>query len=117
MTENQTFEFEFLNVEKPYETYTGTNVRLRYCLGCLFMDNNCKHRALLGAIVCPLKLLVGCFVGHFNNFHSYLTCLRYFLKVTIGRRLSDMTKEMEIGVHTLASYPEINTRWDRNAFW
>ena len=37
------------------------------------------------------------------------TC-RYFLKVTISRRLSDMTKEMEIGVHTLASYPEINTR-------
>ena len=61
MTENTTYDFEFLNVEKPYETYTGTNVRLRY-----------------------------------------------FLKVTISRRLSDMTKEMEIGVHTLASYPEIN---------
>ena len=29
MTENSTFDFEFLNVEKPYETYTGTNVRLR----------------------------------------------------------------------------------------
>ena len=29
MTENATFDFEFLNVEKPYETYTGTNVRLR----------------------------------------------------------------------------------------
>ncbi|CAB4038494.1 vacuolar sorting-associated 26B-like, partial [Paramuricea clavata] len=62
MTENSTFDFEFLNVEKPYETYTGTNVRLRY-----------------------------------------------FLKVTISRRLSDMTKEIEVGVHTLASYPEINT--------
>lgn len=30
LTQNQAFEFEFLNVEKPYETYTGTNVRLRY---------------------------------------------------------------------------------------
>lgn len=29
MTENASFDFEFLNVEKPYETYTGTNVRLR----------------------------------------------------------------------------------------
>jgi hypothetical protein len=45
-----------------------------------------------------------------NLLHK-LNCCRYFLKVTISRRLSDMTKEMEVGVHTLASYPEINTRW------
>ena len=29
LTQFTKFPFEFLNVDKPYETYTGTNVRLR----------------------------------------------------------------------------------------
>ena len=29
ITQNTSFDFEFMNVEKPYESYTGTNVRLR----------------------------------------------------------------------------------------
>lgn len=29
LTTKQTYDFEFVNVEKPYETYTGANVRLR----------------------------------------------------------------------------------------
>ena len=33
---------------------------------------------------------------------------RYFLRVTIVRRLTDMTKELDIAVHTLATYPEMN---------
>ena len=33
---------------------------------------------------------------------------RYFIRVTIVRRLSDMTKEMDLLVHTLATYPEMN---------
>lgn len=28
-TTKQSFDFEFVNVEKPFETYTGANVRLR----------------------------------------------------------------------------------------
>uniref|UniRef100_A0A060SWH1 ARAD1A04664p n=1 Tax=Blastobotrys adeninivorans TaxID=409370 RepID=A0A060SWH1_BLAAD len=28
----ETFPFEFKNVEKPHESYSGTNVRLRYCV-------------------------------------------------------------------------------------
>eukprot|EP00455_Lapot_gusevi_P003910 TRINITY_DN1159_c0_g1_i12.p2 TRINITY_DN1159_c0_g1~~TRINITY_DN1159_c0_g1_i12.p2 ORF type:complete len:311 (+),score=121.51 TRINITY_DN1159_c0_g1_i12:97-1029(+) len=30
LTENKTYPFEFANVEKQYETYSGINVRLRY---------------------------------------------------------------------------------------
>lgn len=30
MLQNTSYNFEFLNVEKPYETYAGSNVRLRY---------------------------------------------------------------------------------------
>jgi len=62
LTNNTNFDFEFVNVEKPYETYTGANVRLRY-----------------------------------------------FLRVTVVRRISDLVKEMDIGVHTLSTYPEMNS--------
>jgi len=34
--------------------------------------------------------------------------LRYFLRATIVRRISDITKEVDIAVHTLCSYPEMN---------
>lgn len=61
LTQNTSFDFEFNQVEKPFETYTGANVRLRY-----------------------------------------------FLRVTIVRRLTDMTKELDLAVHTLATYPEMN---------
>ncbi|KAG9510046.1 Vacuolar protein sorting-associated protein 26B-like protein [Fragariocoptes setiger] len=62
LMQNASFPFEFANVEKPYESYTGTNVRLRY-----------------------------------------------FLRVTIARRLSDIVKELDIIVHTLYSYPEVDS--------
>ena len=29
LTQSTSYPFEFLNVEKPYESYTGANVRLR----------------------------------------------------------------------------------------
>jgi len=61
LTQNTSFDFEFNQVEKPYECYTGANVRLRY-----------------------------------------------FLRVTIVRRLTDMTKELDLAVHTLSTYPEMN---------
>jgi hypothetical protein len=32
LTENKTYPFEFMNVEKQYESYNGINVRLRYFL-------------------------------------------------------------------------------------
>ncbi|XP_045592036.1 vacuolar protein sorting-associated protein 26B-like isoform X2 [Procambarus clarkii] len=61
LSHNTSFDFEFNQVEKPYESYSGTNVRLRY-----------------------------------------------FLRVTIVRRLSDIAREMDLLVHTLSSYPEMN---------
>lgn len=33
---------------------------------------------------------------------------RYFLRVTIVRRISDVVREIDIAVHTLSSYPEMN---------
>ncbi|CAG0894251.1 unnamed protein product [Cyprideis torosa] len=62
LLQNTSFPFEFNQVEKPFESYTGTNVRLRY-----------------------------------------------FLRVTIVRRLTDIVRELDIIVHTLSSYPELNS--------
>jgi len=39
---------------------------------------------------------------------KFLLFFRYFIRVTIIKRLSDIIKEMDIMVHTLASYPEVN---------
>ncbi|XP_055317215.1 vacuolar protein sorting-associated protein 26B-like [Sitodiplosis mosellana] len=61
LIQNTSYPFEFANVEKPYEVYVGSNVRLRY-----------------------------------------------FLRVTIVRRISDVVREIDIAVHTLCSYPEMN---------
>lgn len=33
----------------------------------------------------------------------------YFLRATISRRLNDVSKEMDIVVHTLSTYPELNS--------
>jgi len=59
---NTKFPFCFPNVNKPYESYTGANVKLRY-----------------------------------------------FIRVTIFRRLTDIVQEMDFIVHTLASYPETDS--------
>ncbi|XP_062436346.1 vacuolar protein sorting-associated protein 26A isoform X2 [Rhea pennata] len=61
LTQSRSYDFEFMQVEKPYESYIGANVRLRY-----------------------------------------------FLKVTIVRRLSDLVKEYDLIVHQLATYPDVN---------
>ena len=34
LTHNQSYSFEFQQVEKPYESYTGANVRLRLVFVC-----------------------------------------------------------------------------------
>ena len=33
---------------------------------------------------------------------------RYFLRVTVVKRLSDLVKEQDIIVHTLSQYPDMN---------
>lgn len=43
-----------------------------------------------------------------NSCYLYGFLPRYFLKVTIVRRLSDMVKEYDLIVHQLATYPDVN---------
>ncbi|EJU01248.1 vacuolar protein sorting-associated protein 26 [Dacryopinax primogenitus] len=61
MRQAQTFDFNFKNVEKQYESYQGINVKLRY-----------------------------------------------FIRVTISRRLADVVKEKEIWVHSYRMPPDSN---------
>jgi vacuolar protein sorting-associated protein 26 len=58
----QTFEFNFKNVEKQYESYSGINVRLRY-----------------------------------------------FVRVTVSRRMADVIREKDIWVYSYRIPPEMNS--------
>lgn len=81
MRQAQNYDFNFKNVEKQFESYQGINVKLR----CV-------------AISSPLQ--------------EYLTILyweyRYFIRVTISRRMADVTKERDIWVHSFRMPPDIN---------
>ncbi|KAJ3488136.1 hypothetical protein NLI96_g3062 [Meripilus lineatus] len=61
MRQAQTFDFQFKNVEKQYESYQGINVKLRY-----------------------------------------------FVRVTISRRIADITKEKDVWVHSFRMPPDSN---------
>lgn len=53
----------------------------------------------------PIRSFISGFCSHITLCFSS----RYVLRATIGRRLSDITKELDIVVHTLSTYPEINS--------
>lgn len=48
-------------------------------------------------------------VGMLLFSHSSCPIFRYFLRATVIRRLNDISKEMDIVVHTLSTYPELNS--------
>ena len=41
----------------------------------------------------------------FTHVHMHI---RYFVRVVITRRLSDIVKEFDVAVHTLSHFPEMN---------
>ena len=51
MRQAQTFDFNFKNVEKQYESYSGINVKLRCVLGV-----DCRSRLAIGSIGTDLLL-------------------------------------------------------------
>lgn len=76
MRQAQTFDFNFKNVEKQFESYHGINVKLRY--------------------VWDLSL------------STILTSIRYFVRVSISRRMHDVVKEKDIWVHSFRMPPDSN---------
>jgi vacuolar protein sorting-associated protein 26 len=80
MRQAQTFDFHFKNVEKQFESYMGINVKLRY--------------------VAFLLILSIYYVG--------LCAVRYFIRVTISRRLADIVKEKDLWVHSYRMPPDSN---------
>jgi len=44
--ENTGYDFEFVQVEKPYESYTGNNVKLRYVLHCCVLKYSSRKSSL-----------------------------------------------------------------------
>lgn len=80
MRQAQTFDFLFKNVEKQFESYQGINVKLRF-------------------VALPL-------LGPF----SYLRVRRdrYFIRVSISRRMADVIKEKDLWVHSYRMPPDSN---------
>jgi vacuolar protein sorting-associated protein 26 len=80
MRQAQTFDFHFKNVEKQFESYQGINVKLRY----VFIPH---HMARIPIEFCSS---------------------RYFIRVTISRRLADVVKEKDLWVHSYRMPPDSN---------
>ncbi len=70
------YDFEFVNVEKPYETYTGANVRLRFV----------KMYALKEPIIWylrPSPTIKPCLFNVWTlHYKRHLTCLAMFKSTT-----------------------------------
>lgn len=73
-------------MEKQYESYLGINVKLRCVPG------------VLCAAPPPASPLTSRLGG----------CARYFIRVTISRRMADVVKEMDIWVHSFRMPPDSN---------
>ena len=82
MRQAQTFEFFFKNVEKQYESYQGINVKLRYVQQPIVLNESCHN--------------------------SDLCVHRYFVRVTISRRMADVVKEKDVWVHSYRMPPDSN---------
>jgi vacuolar protein sorting-associated protein 26 len=94
MRQAQSFEFNFKNVEKQYESYSGINVKLRYA------SRFSPVLSFVQLLILPL---------HLSTTSSPLRLShRYFLRVTVARRMGDVVKEREIWVHSYRMPPDAN---------
>lgn len=80
MRQAQTFDFAFKNVEKQYESYQGINVKLR-----------CVESPSLA-----------------STSYTHACVTRYFVRVTISRRIAEVIKEKDIWVHSYRMPPDSN---------
>lgn len=87
MRSAQTFDFEFKGVEKQYESYHGINVKLR-----------CAR------LRCP-SLLARREEKMANGERHHF---RYFVRVTVSKRMADIVKEKDIWVHSFRMPPDSN---------
>lgn len=78
---SQTYDFDFRNVEKQYESYQGINVKLR------------SHPSSSS----PRD----------ERAYAY-TARRYFVRVTLTRRVAEVTRERDLWVHSFRMPPESN---------
>lgn len=53
LAQNRSYDFEFMQVEKPYESYTGANVKLRYICEYTLIDKaNVRFYCIIDNIGC-----------------------------------------------------------------
>lgn len=67
LTQSQTFDFEFTHVEKPYESYTGQNVKLRWALPCAWIIYNVWYTCMYLRNSAHNRVQLECFFVFFQQ--------------------------------------------------
>ena len=67
--QDKEYDFEFLNVEKQYESYNGVNVRLRYALKVLRHSVSWLHFShfKIGIVVSHTTMLSSILISHVDD--------------------------------------------------
>ena len=96
-----------LSLSRSY--YTHILVLLSHTLLFLFYDvenfNDPGNKAINSPTEISRRLNL-CTNTHTHT-HTHMR-VRYFVRVVITRRLSDIVKELDVAVHTLSHFPEMN---------
>ena len=92
MRQAQTFDFHFKNVEKQYESYQGINVKLRFVLSS---STSTSFHFLSVVLIARCSGLI-------------FVLSRYFIRVTVARRMAEVQKEKDIWVHSYRMPPDSN---------
>ena len=106
-----------LHTHTHIHTHAHTHTHIYVIFGVLFLPIKIFLFKFIHSLSTPLTIGPLCpFLNHhfFTSFshiaYFFSTCTRYFIRVTIIRRLSDIVREQDIAVHTLSSFPEMNNR-------
>ena len=93
LSSSVSFDFDFTDIEKQYESYNGVNARLRFAR---FPPSDSLSLSLSLSLSRPLEL---------ND-----QCNRYFLKLSmvVRRSLSNLLVEKDFWVHNYAAEPKVN---------
>ncbi|PKU35969.1 vacuolar protein sorting-associated protein 26b [Limosa lapponica baueri] len=93
--------------EKYFLFYDGETVSGRVVLTLKYPNKRLEHQGIKVEFIGQIDELSG--LSSARSIFYSLILFGYFLRATVSRRLNDVVKEMDIVVHTLSTYPELNS--------
>lgn len=90
-----------------------------YCVFCIALY--CVPSLELIQDLHYIKIICFSFFRNWRKINTaslvFFITFRYFLRVSVVRRISDISKELDLAVHTLSSFPEMNNRYIQSLFY